>query len=188
MHCFAPRQVSINHKLQFPATLLQRYASPFDALVSSPVIYKEFATQHHLIFYVSLKKYKFPCMLLKVGDVESYLKLKRELSQLKYLLSEASLHLLPEYQQRVQVRFGSRRPRNNVLLSSKGLILFNSKLKDFCSLRDVICDRWFAFLRQIPFLCVFFHLEVFRFILVEFLLLRLKSYCNLLPSSSPPRF
>jgi len=43
MHCFAPRQVSINHKLQFPATLLQRYASPFDALVSSPVIYKEFA-------------------------------------------------------------------------------------------------------------------------------------------------
>nr|CAB3266088.1 helicase SKI2W-like [Phallusia mammillata] len=39
----------------------------------------------------------------QVDEVEAYLKLKKEFNNIKYLLSEASLHLLPEYQQRVEV-------------------------------------------------------------------------------------
>lgn len=36
-------------------------------------------------------------------EVEEYMKVKKDLNHLKYLLSEESLHLLPEYQQRVEV-------------------------------------------------------------------------------------
>nr|XP_039270547.1 helicase SKI2W-like [Styela clava] len=38
-----------------------------------------------------------------LSEVEEYMKVKKELDNLKYLLSDESLHLLPEYQDRVQV-------------------------------------------------------------------------------------
>ena len=40
---------------------------------------------------------------MQINEVEAYLKIEKEFDNLKYLLSEQSLHLLPEYQQRVDV-------------------------------------------------------------------------------------